>query len=193
MPRNLSVSLQQSLAANKIIVSDLIEIHLATAVYFTNGPINIVYDSPTAPDAGNNTYLAQGQFLGFGNISETRDIRVGQLDIAFTAVDYTTLGYVLNNDYIDRRVVLYRAVLDSTYTVDSNKVFQYFDGRINDFNITESVKDCTLSISVSSQFADYEKTNGRRTNNASQQKYFSTDVGMEFAPQIQTDIKWGRP
>jgi hypothetical protein len=193
VPRNLSVSLQQSLASNKIIVSDLIEIHLATAVYFTNGPVNLVYDSPTAPDAGNNTYLAQGQFLGFGNISETRDIRVGQLDIAFTAVDYTTLGYVLNNEYIDRRVVLYRAVLDSTYSVDANKVFQYFDGRISDFNITESSKDCILSLSVSSQFADYEKTNGRRTNNASQQKYFSADVGMEFAPQIQTDIKWGRP
>lgn len=193
MPRDLSLSLQQSLAAKKIIVSDLIEIHLATAVYFTNGPINLVYDSPTAPDAGVNTYLAQGQFLGFGNISETRDIRVSQLDIAFTAVDYTTLGYVLNNDYIDRRVVLYRAVLDANFTLNAAKVFQYFDGRISDFNITETINECTLSLSVASQFADYEKTNGRRTNNTSQQKYFAADVGMEFAPQIQTDIKWGRP
>jgi hypothetical protein len=99
---------------------------------------------------------------------------------------------VLNNAYIDRRVVLYRAILTENFAVDSAKVFQYFDGRINDFNISETQEEATMSLSVSSQFADYERTNGRRTNSTSQQKYFAADVGMDFSPQIQTDIKWGR-
>jgi len=192
MGRGLSSGLITSLSGQQMRVADLVEIHLATAVYFTNGAIDLEYDSPTAPDAGTNTYLAQGQFLGFGNVTESRDIRVSSMAITFTAVDYTTLGYVLNNEYIDRRVVLYRAVLDDNYQIDSTKVFQYFDGRINDFSISESPNEATMALSVSSQFADYERTNGRRTNSTSQQRFFSTDVGLEFAPQIQTDIKWGR-
>lgn len=192
MPRNLSSGLVTSLSAQQMVVTDLIEIHLGTAVYFNNGSIDLDYDSPTAPDAGSNTYLAQGQFLGFGDVSETRDIRVSNISISFTAVDYTTLAYVLNNEYIDRRVVLYRAVLNDDYELDSTKVFQYFDGRINDFTISESPQTATLSLKISSQFADYERINGRRTNSTSQNRFFSTDRGMDFAPQIQTDIKWGR-
>jgi len=192
MPRGLSSGLLTSLSGRKMIVADLVEIHLSTAVYFTNGPIDLDYDSSSAPDSGTNTYLAQGQFLGFGNVTESRDIRVSSIGIVFTAVDYTTLGYVLNNDYIDRRVVLYRAVLDDNYQIDSTKVFQYFDGRINDFSISEAPTQATMNLSVSSQFADYERVNGRRTNSTSQQRFFSADVGLEFAPQIQTDIKWGR-
>ena len=192
MPRNLSSGLVTSLSAQQMVVTDLIEIHLGTAVYFNNGSIDLDYDSPTAPDAGSNTYLAQGQFLGFGSVSETRDIRVSNISISFTAVDYTTLAYVLNNEYIDRRVVLYRAVLNDDYELDSTKVFQYFDGRINDFTISESPQTATLTLKISSQFADYERINGRRTNSTSQNRFFSTDRGMDFAPQIQTDIKWGR-
>jgi len=161
-------------------------------VYFSNGHIDLDYDSPTAPDAGVNTYIAQGQFLSFGEVVESRDIRVNNISIGFTAVDYTTLGYVLNNEYIDRRVVLYRAVLDENFQLDSTKVFQYFDGRINDFSISETPKLATMTLKISSQFADYERINGRRTNSVSQNRFFPDDLGLEFAPQIQTDIKWGR-
>jgi len=192
MPRSLSSGLITSLSGQQQRVADLIEIHLSTAVYFNNSFLDLSYDSATAPDSGANTYLAQGQFLGLGNVQESKDIKIGSMSVAFTAVDYTTLGYVLNNEYIDRRVVIYRAVLDENYAIDSTKVFQYFDGRIKDFSISESPKTASLSFNVGSQFADYDKISGRRTNSDSQQRFFSSDVGFEFAPQIQTDIKWGR-
>ena len=192
MPRKLSANLITSLTGRKQIVADLIEIHLATAVYLTNSFIDLSYDSDTAPDSGANNYTAQGQFLALGNVDESRDLRVSSMTLAFTAVDFTTLAYVLNNEYIDRRVVLYRAVLDDNYAIDSDKVFQYFDGRIKEFAISESPTSALLSLSVGSQFADYEKLSGRRTNSDSQQRVFANDVGFEFAPQIQTDIKWGR-
>ena len=192
MPRNLDTLLISKLSNNRLYVVDLVELHLDTAVYFTNGHIDISYDSITAPDIGTNTYIAQGQYLGFGDVTESQDIRVSSLALTFTAVDYTTLAYVLRNDYIDRRVVMYRVVLNDDYTFNTKNVFQYFDGNINDFTINESNDTATLTLRVSSQFADYERTNGRRTNNTSQQRFFPTDVGMEFAPQIQTDIKWGR-
>lgn len=192
MPRNLDTDLLTTLKGNKLRIVELIELHLATPVYFTNAHINIDFDSSTAPESGVQTYLAQGQFLALGGISETTDIRINTMAVTFTAVDFTTIALVLNNDYIDKRVVVYRAVLNEDYSYDANHVFQYFDGRINDFSISERTNTAQLTLNVSSQFADYERTNGRRTNNASQQRFFSDDVGMEFSPQIQTDIKWGR-
>jgi hypothetical protein len=192
MPRNLSSGLITSLSGRQLRVADLIEIHLSTPIYFNTSFVDLTYDSVSAPDAGANTYLAQGQFIGLGNVQETKDLKVGTMNIAFTAVDYTTLGYVLNNEYIDRRVVIYRAVLDDNYGIDSTKVFQYFDGRIKDFNISESKDTATLAFNVGSQFADFTKISGRRTNSDSQQRFFSGDVGFQFSPQIQTDIKWGR-
>tara|TARA_Y100001938_G_scaffold142493_1_gene213815 strand:+ start:217 stop:798 length:582 start_codon:yes stop_codon:yes gene_type:complete len=192
MTRSLSSDLNTSLALQKIRIVDLIELHLSTAVYFTNGHIDVSFDSATAPDSGTNTYLAQGQFLGLGQVNETRDLRVSTVPIVFTAVDFTTIALILNNTYIDKRVVIYRAVLDEKLQTQTGQVYQYFDGRIKDFTIQESRASAQLTMEVASQFADYERTNGRRTNNTSQQRFFASDVGMEFSPQIQTDIKWGR-
>ena len=192
MTRSLSSDLNTSLALQKIRIVDLIELHLSTTVYFTNGHIDVSFDSATAPDSGANTYLAQGQFLGLGQVNETRDLRVSTVPIVFTAVDFTTIALILNNTYIDKRVVIYRAVLDEKLQPQTGQTYQYFDGRIKDFTIQESRASAQLTMEVASQFADYERTNGRITNNTSQQRFFASDVGMEFSPQIQTDIKWGR-
>lgn len=192
MPRSLDTTLTDKLAGRQIVVADILELHLATPVYLTNAPFSINYDSDTAPDTGVNTYTAQGQFLTFGNVQETTDIRISSIDIGFTAVDLTTIALVTNNEYIDRRVVIYRVIMESDSTFENNNVFQFFDGRINTFSIAEQQQTAVLTISCSSQFADFERTAGRRTNPASQNIFFPNDRGMEFSSQIVKDIKWGR-
>jgi len=192
MPRNLDSTIQDALAQTRILSADLIEIHFDAAVYFTNANIDIRYDSPTAPDTGTNVYLAQGQFLEFGNVKESGSITVNTLDISFTAVDLTTVGLVLNNNYIDKRVVLYRCIFDTTGKFNTTKVFQFFDGRITAWKIAEAQETATITIQCASQFADFEKTAGRTTSVASQQLFFNNDKGMEFSNQIVKDIKWGR-
>ena len=192
MPRNLDSSVQDALTQSKILSADLIEIHFDTPVYYTNANLDISYDSSTAPHTGANIYLAQGQFLEFGNVKESGSITVNTLDISFTAVDLTTIGLVMNNNYIDKRVVLYRVIFDTTGEFNSNKVFQFFDGRITAWKISEAQETATLTIQCASQFADFEKQSGRTTSIASQQLFFSNDKGMEFSNQIVKDIRWGR-
>ena len=192
MARDLAGSLQTKLAARSVFAADLIELHLATPLYFTSTNIDIDFDSATAPDSGTNTYLAQGQFLYFGNIVESSDLRVGQVDLTFTAVDTTTVALLLNNNYMNKRVVIYRAILDSDYSFTSDDVFTVFDGRIMNYSIRETDSTATVTMTVASLFADFERKNGRRTNDASQQSVFSGDLGMNFSAEIVKDIKWGR-
>ena len=193
MTRNISTTLQTKLEAKSVFVADLIEMHFSTPLYFTTTNINIDYDSPTAPESGVQTYLAQGLFLNYGDIIENSDLRVGTLELNFTAVDPTMVAVLLNNDFIDKRVVLYRAVLNSDYSFTSDDVFTIFDGRISGWAISEEQNTASVSLSVASFFADFNRTNGRRTNPASQNLYFPNDRGMDFSPQIVKDIRWGRP
>jgi hypothetical protein len=193
MPRSISASLQTKLQAKTVFVADLIEMHFDTPLYFTTTNINLSYDSPTAPDAGANTYIAQGLFLNYRDIVENADLRVGTLELSFTAVDPTMIAVLINNDFIDKRVVLYRAVLNSDYSFTSDDVFTIFDGRISGWSLSEEEKTANVTLSVASFFADFNRTNGRRTNPASQNLYFPNDRGMDFSPQIVKDIRWGRP
>tara|TARA_R110002012_G_C11627419_1_gene609542 strand:- start:1238 stop:1819 length:582 start_codon:yes stop_codon:yes gene_type:complete len=192
MPRQLASSLQTKLAASTVFPADLIELHLSSNLYLTSTNIDIDFDSSTAPDSGTNTYLAQGQFLYFGNIVESSDLRVGQIDLTFTAVDTTTVALLLNNNYMNKRVVIYRAILQDDYTFTSDDVFTIFDGRIMNYSIRETNSTATVTMTISSLFADFERTNGRKTNPASQQIHFSGDLGMDFSAQIVKDIKWGK-
>lgn len=192
MTRQLPASLQTKLAERTVFTADLIELHLADSLYLTSTNIDIDWDSPTAPDAGVNTYVSQGQFLNFGNIIESSDLRVGQLDMTFTAVDTATIALLINNEYLNKRVVIYRAIINEDYSFTNDDVYTIFDGRILGYSIREETNTATIVITVASQFADFERTNGRRTNPASQNREFASDQGMNFSAQIIQDIRWGR-
>ena len=169
MTRSIASATQTKLAGSSVFVADLIELQLSTTQYLTTTNINISFDSATAPDAGANTYLAQGQFLSYGNIVETTDLRIAEIDMEFTAVDTTTIALLTNNDYINKRVVIYRAILGNDYSFGTDDVYLVFDGKVTGYSIRESNDTATVTISCASQFADFERTNGRKTNPASQQ------------------------
>lgn len=193
MTRSIPTVLQGKLAEKSVFVADLFEFHFDTPLYFTTANINLSFDSDTAPESGTNTYLAQGLFLNYRDIVENSDLRVGTLDLSFTAVDPTMIAVLINNDFIDKRVVLYRAILNNDYSFTSQDVFMIFDGRISGWTLREDDRTATVTLSVASFFADFNRTNGRRTNPASQELYFPGDRGMDFSPQILKNIRWGRP
>lgn len=193
MTRSIPTALQGKLAEKSLFVADLIEFHFDTPLYFTTANINLSFDSATAPESGTQTYLAQGLFLNYRDIVENSDLRVGTLDLSFTAVDPTMIAVLINNDFIDKRVVLYRAVLDNDYSFTNDDVFMIFDGRISGWTLREDDRSAVVTLSIASFFADFNRTNGRRTNPASQELYFPGDRGMDFSPQILKNIRWGRP
>ena len=204
MTRSIASGTVTKLSADTVHYVELIQLHLRDSsgndvvTQYTTGHVDLTVTTPTSTSTG---YVAQGQFINFGNFKEAADFQIQSLDIVFTAVDTTTLAALLASDNSGRalngrRVVVYRAVVDENaagFDVPTDNVYMIFDGTINGFSVTEEEETATLSLNCSSKFINFEATNGRKTTVGSQQYFFPNDKGMEFASLLKKDVRWGQP
>jgi hypothetical protein len=164
---------------------------LPTAYYrFTNAPFQI--------KASNKDWLALGDFLAFDGLDEQSDFAIQQINIAlsgmndlFTDGTQTTLAKFFNDNYIDRPIRIFRVFFGSDNNIIGAPIL-IFDGRMNKPLVsTDPVNGTTIGIQCSSQWADFERKNGRSTNDDEQQKYAPGDIGFQYAHQVTKDLRWG--
>ena len=67
----------------------------------------------------------------------------------------------------------------------------YFTGQIKNVNISETLEDSLLSMTVASHWANWNLTKGRHYSDESQQLVYSGDRGLEYATQTKSDVRWG--
>ena len=183
MTRSLNASLISELATNKLNPVELVYLGVSTGTYYTDHYKNISYDG--------NTYVSSSLFLGASEATESSEIGVNNLVLRFSGADQTIISLFLNNDYMDKRAWVYRGFLDENQAL-INHPFLLFDGRIENLSIEEDNNNSTVSISIASHWADFDKIKGRKTNTNSQALHFPTDVGFDYASQTAKDIKWGK-
>ena len=187
MTRSLTTAIKNELATNDIRPVHLITIGFGTPVNITDCSFNL-----TSSVSGSSvTYSASDFILGVSNHTEETDITKSSVSISLSGADQTFISVVLNENVINDSVTIFRGLLadDNTLIADP---FLLYKGNIESFEIQEGEKDSTVALSIVSHWADFEKKNGRKTNNTSQQRFFSTDVGMDFSSETVQDIKWGR-
>jgi hypothetical protein len=97
----------------------------------------------------------------------------------------------LNENVVNDSVDIFRGFLDDNNALIADP-FLLYSGTIDTYAISENETTSTVNLQIVSHWADFDKTNGRKTNNTSQQRFFSSDVGMDFSSQTVQDIKWGR-
>jgi hypothetical protein len=187
MTRSLTTAIKNELATN-----DIRPIHLITIGFST--PINITdcsFPLTSSVSGSSVTYSASDFILGISNHTEETDITKSTVSINLSGADQTFISTVLNENVINDSVNIYRGLLadDNSLIADP---FLLYQGNIENFEIQEDEKDSIVDLAIVSHWADFDKKNGRKTNNTSQQRFFSTDVGMDFASQTVQDIKWGR-
>lgn len=185
---------------------DCVELHLvdnagaAQTLYLCNGGFDVSFDSPTAPNAGTNTYTAQGNFIGFSGMSEELDVKVGKFTITLSALNNDYVSKFINYETEGRRVCIYKAFLwfgedgRQPLSLVATPIMMY-DGTIFNSSINETAKSCQIAVDCSSLFADFERTSGRKTNNWSNWLFqgYNTDKCFEKAGWVgQTEFKWGR-
>ena len=187
MTRSLTTAVKNELATNDIRPVHLITIGFATPVNLTD----CAFPLTSSVSGSSVTYTASSFVLDVSNFTEEIDITKTTLSLSLSGADQTFISTALSENITNDEVTVFRGLLadDNTLIADP---FLLYKGNIEGFNVSETEKASVLNIKISSHWADFDKKNGRKTNNTSQQRFFSTDVGMDFSSQTVLDIKWGR-
>jgi hypothetical protein len=186
MARDITDVTNTALARQALISYVLLDI---AGFYYTDAPHDITYFG--------NTYVAQGNFLGISETSENSEIQVTNITITFTALDLTTVLRFSQSDIINKDVTVFRAIWDQEtedliYDSAGDGPLTIFKGKIAGYRIEDAQDTATLTVQVDSQFTNFEKINGRRTNLENFQREHPTDFAMEFSHETLNDLKWGK-
>tara|TARA_R100000353_G_scaffold110786_1_gene79468 strand:- start:587 stop:1159 length:573 start_codon:yes stop_codon:yes gene_type:complete len=190
MSRGLATDIVTEISKDAFVFADLVELHFSTPKFITNFKVNI--STTTTTSGGAQTFTAAGELLSFDTIRETPQIKTNQINLGLSGTSSTFTNIFLNNDYVDTRVVIYRVFFNSSL-VQIDSPVMLFDGEIQSFAINETGKTSQVGVVCSSVFYEFEKINGRRTNESSQQQFFANDRGMQYSSLTVEDIKWGKP
>ena len=187
MTRSLTTAVKNELATN-----DIRPVHLITIGFST--PVNITdcsFSLTSSVSGSSVTYTSSDFIMGISEHSEQTDISKSTLKLTLSGADLTFISTVLNENVTNDTVDIYRGLLADDNTLIADPLLLY-KGNIENYNISETDKQSNVILSIVSHWADFEKKNGRKTNNTSQQRFFSSDVGMDFSSETVQDIKWGR-
>ena len=187
MTRSLTTAVKNELATN-----DIRPVHLITISF--SSPVNITdcsFPLTSSVSGSSVTYASSSFVMGISNFSEEVDITKTTLNLGLSGADQTFISTALNENVVNDSVTIHRGFLDDSNALIADPMMLY-KGKIESFSIQETDTNSEISLSIVSHWADFEKKNGRKTNNTSQQRFFSGDVGMDFASQTVQDIKWGR-
>lgn len=161
----------------------LLEIDFDPYVYLTDAAVDLSWNG--------HIYIAS-QYLGFSSISETSELLVNSCTISLSGADQTIVAVLLQESYLNRRVKIRKAMLDSGLQVIADPVL-IFDGRMDKPAIAVDPDNGTVTCGVEgvSQWTDFERRPGRHSNDAEQQKLFPGDRGFAGVAVIPDQIFWG--
>lgn len=191
MPRTTVSATDTELAKDSINIVNLIEFKSigGSDVHLTDAPVDLAFNDGD----GSDTYLSSRGVLGVSDIQEENEIKIETVDISLSGVSTENVKLFLDYDYIDRRVLIRRAVIDDNYAIIGTPIL-VFDGRLDQPRLQEDFDSgsAILSVTATSHWMDFEAAEGRHTNDTEQQILFSGDNFFANASDTQKDVKWGR-
>ena len=187
MTRSLTSGVKTHLATNEIKPVHLITIGFGTPQNITD----CVHDLTSSVSGSSVTYSSSKFLVSYPEVSEETDIGKSSIAIALSGADQTYISLALAENIVNDAVTIYRAFLDANNAIIADP-FLLYKGNIETYTISEDQTSSILNLNIVSHWADFEKKSGRKTNNISQQRFFSSDVGMAFASETVLNIKWGR-
>lgn len=183
MTRGINATTTAAMSGDSFRIATLVNLDLAAPVFLTDYGVNLTINS--------QLWTSSGHLLEVGDVSETAGLRVNSMTLALSGVEQSFVSAFLSSDYIDRQVKIYRAILDQSNVLVGSE-FLVFDGRISAISIDDDENGSIITVEIASHWADFEKTNGRRTNTISQSIHFPGDLGFDYASQTIKNLKWGR-
>ena len=187
MTRGLTTAVKNALATNNIRPVHLITIGFGTPINITDN----AYDLTSSVSGSSVTYSSSSFLMSIPTFTEETDLTKTSLQITLSGVNQTFISTCLNENVVNDSVTMFRGLLDDNGALIADP-FLLYKGAIDTFSINETNTESLVNLTIVSHWADFSKVSGRKTNNSSQQRFFSTDVGFDFSSQTVLDLKWGR-
>ena len=178
MPRGLDAATKSALASDGFSLAMLVEFGFSTPIRVTDWHYALSYDG--------NSYTSSGNLLSIDDVKETSELRVNEMTIVLSGADQTYIAQFLNNNYIAIPVSIVFML------VDAEKYINAFTGQITGFSAEEDNGESEIKVNIASHWKDFEKAEGRHTNEGSQNRFFPSDDGFQFTDDADRDIAWGR-
>jgi len=183
MSRTLNAATQAALASDDFNVATLVRLDFPTILRLTDWNRDIT--------AFSSTFVSSPDLTSTPGVTENAELRVNTTEIEFGGESQTYAALILTNDYMDVRGRVWKAVLDSSESIVGSPIL-FFDGRIVSYAIEDDDKKSRVGVSLASHWKDFDLKKGRLTNSNSQNLYFPSDRGFDFAHETRKDIKWGK-
>lgn len=188
--RNMNPALVSETQQKSVVYYELVSIDVGDGYYLTNAPFDI--------PRGGNTYIAAGALLGIDSVEENVGFEISQLAVVVGGIEplpgdtQPFIQKILELDYVDRNVVISRTYYSAGAEVGT---VQLYNGYINAASVERSLGDqgVAVKIETSNNWTDFNRLNGRETNDNSQQAIFPGDLGMEFCKEMQKQVQWKVP
>ena len=150
-------------------------------------------------DGETNLYQATGNLLNFESVKESTDLQVSRMQVTLSGVDRTFTAALLLYEYLDQPMRVHRVFLDQHEVVRHTPMLS-FSGNTDSPTISDdpSSGTSTITLSAASNFVDFERRSGRKTNQSEQDLFRSInslsdeDTGYEFNALSAAEIWWGR-
>ena len=185
MARGLSATIQSRLASQSQVRIVLVEITTpSSTIYYTDAPFDVVFDS--------NTYEAQADFLAVSNTEENAELIITGLTLQISGLKTANIQTFATSSIINKQVIFRTAYLDPTDNSIIDTPIIMFKGKISGYGVQDAQDTCTIALNVSSTFANFDKANGRRTNQDSFHVEHPTDDSMEYSHKMLEELKWGK-
>ena len=141
---------------------------------------------------GGDTYVGAGDIGGISPVDEDTELARSTLQLSLRGLPTDLISVVGNEHYQGRPATLYLGYLDqSTRQLVADPVIVY-KGRM-DTATTQVGQELTVSLTVESRFAAWDRPLIRRYNNADQQSRYPGDRGLEFVEQTtEKQLYWGQ-
>lgn len=195
MTKQFSSELQTALARNAIVSFVLLNIN---GTRYTD----CSFDITSSIEGTSNVYSAQGNFLSITETDENSDLAISSIQLELSALVPSIVTTFAVPTIINQDVSIYRVFFDQSTgeligdsTGDTG--FLIFKGRVGGYRITDAENTATVTLTVESQFANFEKIACRRTNLDSWQRGYdgvstANDFAMQFSHETVNDLSWGK-
>jgi hypothetical protein len=159
--------------------------------YFDSG-ITYVCNASQNFDWNGNTYMGAAKVGRIDPVEEGSEVKMYGISLTLSGIPLERMAIALNEKYQGRKCIIRLALLNADYQIIADPVV-IFRGRIDQQKIKLG-KVGSITITVESRLADWDRARVGRFNNEDHQARVPGDRFFEYVPQmVERALNWGVP